>query len=59
MPSRRFIERCIGRDSDETGDGDPGRPDQLSHEGIRVERNYGRRVVDADNMNRQQTIIII
>jgi hypothetical protein len=38
MPSRRFIERYIGRDSDETGDGAPGRPDQLSHEGIRVER---------------------
>lgn len=50
-----FIERYIGRDSDETGGGAPERPDQLSHEGIRVERNYGRRVVDADN--RQQTII--
>lgn len=43
---------------DETGDGAPGRADQLSHEGIRVERNYGRRVADADKMNRQQTVII-
>lgn len=57
IASRRFIERYIGRDSNETGDVASERPDQLSHEGIRVGkglRPYCGGSGQVDNTHRRQ-----